>query len=85
VDAEALARIKTQLRAAQIYAKDNVDGLARRYGEALATGLTVEDVQAWPDALQAVTAGDVMAAARTVLDRRNAVTGHLTKDEEQAL
>lgn len=85
VDAEALARIKTQLRAAQIYAKDNVDGLARRYGEALATGLTVEDVQAWPDALQAVTAEDVMAAARTVLDRRNAVTGHLTKDEEQAL
>lgn len=81
VDPEALDRIKTQLRAAQIYGRDNIDGLARRYGEALTTGLTVADVQAWPDVLQAVTAEDVMAAAKSVLNRQTAVTGWLTKPE----
>lgn len=81
VDPEALDRIKTQLRAAQIYGRDNIDGLARRYGEALTTGLTVADVQAWPDVLQAVTAEDVMAAAKAVLNRDTAVTGWLTKTE----
>ncbi|HEX9856844.1 MAG TPA: insulinase family protein, partial [Paracoccaceae bacterium] len=81
IDPEAFARIQTQLRAAEIYARDNVDGLARRYGEALTTGLTVQDVQAWPEVLQAVTPEDVMAAAAEVLDRRRAVTAWLTKDE----
>ena len=81
VDLAAFARIQTQLRAAQIYARDDVDGLARRYGTALTAGLTIADVQAWPDILQAVTPDDVMAAARDVLDRHKAVTGWLTKDE----
>jgi len=85
VDEAAFQRIKTQIRAAQIYGKDNVDGLARKYGEALAIGLTVEDIQSWPDVLQAVTPEDVMAAAAEVLDRRRAVTGHLVKAEENAL
>jgi zinc protease len=77
VDPAALDRIKTQVRAAQIYSQDSAGALAQRYGEALAIGLTVEDVKAWPDALQAVTAENVMAAARSVLDRRRSVTGHL--------
>ena len=85
VDLVAFERIKTQIRAAEIYDKDSVDGLARRYGEALAVGLTIEDIQSWPDVLQAVTPEDVMAAAAEVLDRRNAVTGHLVKSEENAL
>ena len=45
-------------------------GWPASYGEALTTGLTIADMQAWPDVLQAVTAEDVMAAAREVLDRR---------------
>jgi zinc protease len=81
VDAAHLERIKMQLRAAQIYARDNVDSIANRYGRALTQGLTVDDVQAWPDILQAVTADDVMAAARMVLDRRQAVTGWLMAEE----
>jgi zinc protease len=81
VDAAAFARVKTQIRAANIYARDNVDGLARRYGEALTSGLTIADVQAWPDVLQAVTEEDVMAAARMVLDRNQAVTGWLQAEE----
>ena len=82
IDPAQFARIKTQIRAGEIYARDNVGTLARRYGEGLATGLTVEDVQAWPDTLQAVTEADVMAAAREVLDRRHSVTGWLTTPED---
>ncbi|MEZ5753593.1 MAG: pitrilysin family protein [Paracoccaceae bacterium] len=80
-DPEDLARIRTQIRAADIYARDDADGLARRYGEALANGLTIDDVRQWPEILGAVTAEDVMAAARLVLDRRKAVTGYLQREE----
>jgi zinc protease len=82
VDPEQFERIKTQLRAAEIYARDNVDGLARRYGGALASGLTVADVQAWPDVLQAVTPEDVLEAARMVLDRRQSVTMWVVPNRE---
>lgn len=76
-----LARIKTQIKASEIYAKDSAGGLARTYGEALSVGLTVQDVQDWPTILQSVTAEDVMAAAKQVLTRNNAVTGYLTNEE----
>ncbi len=75
VDTEAFERVKTRIRAATIYGQDDVNRLARRYGEALTTGLTVADVQAWPDVLDAVTEADVLAAALEVFDRRRAVTG----------
>ena len=82
VDEEALERIKMQVRASEIYARDNVDGIARRYGQALTSGLTVEDVQAWPDLLQAVTGEDVIAAARAIFRPEGSVTGYLMKAEE---
>ncbi|MEO0939316.1 MAG: pitrilysin family protein [Pseudomonadota bacterium] len=81
VDPEQLERIKMQLRASQIYARDSASGVANRYGRALTSGLTVEDVQAWPDVLQAVTAEDIMAAAEMVLRKDTSVTGYLTRPE----
>ena len=83
VPAEEFERIRMQIRASQIYAKDDVQGLARRYGEALATGLTIEDVQSWPETLMAVTEADVMAAAKQVFNKHNAVTGVLMREEGQ--
>lgn len=83
-DPDDFARIKTQTRAAQIYARDNVGGLARQYGEALAVGLTLEDVQSWPGVLDSVTPEDVVAVAREVLDKRRAVTGWLVPEQETA-
>lgn len=77
VDPADLARIKTQVRAAEIYARDDAGDLARSYGAALAVGLTVQDVQDWPAVLDAVTAEDVMAAARAVLIPEHSVTGWL--------
>ncbi|MDB6453949.1 M16 family metallopeptidase [Falsirhodobacter sp. 20TX0035] len=81
VDAAQLDRIKTQLRASDIYNRDDSGGLANEYGAALAVGLTVQDVQDWPRALQDVTAEQVLAAARKVLDRRQSVTGWLEQEE----
>ncbi|WP_416384531.1 M16 family metallopeptidase [Roseovarius sp. Pro17] len=78
VDADQLERIKMQVRAAQIYARDDVNGLANRYGAALASGLSIQDVQDWPAILQDVTAEDVMQAARDVFQLQNSVTGYLT-------
>ncbi|RYH09657.1 pitrilysin family protein [Tropicimonas sp. IMCC6043] len=78
VDRETFERLKTQLRAEMIYSKDQIQGLARRYGEALTSGLTVEDVQAWPEILQQVTPEDVEAAAARLFDKRRSVTGYLT-------
>lgn len=81
VDPEQLDRIKLQIRADQIYARDDVDRIANRYGQALSAGLTVEDVQAWPDILDAVTAEDIVQAARDVFDKRASVTGWLMRKE----
>ena len=80
-DLDAFARIKTQIRAADIYARDDAEGLAYRYGEGLANGLSIEDIKAWPAVLDSVTPEDVLAAARQVFDRKAAVTGYLIKQE----
>lgn len=79
VDAEQFARIKMQIRAEQIYEQDDVQALANRYGSALTSGLTIKDVQDWPQILQDVTADDVIAAAAMLLDKKRAVTGWLAK------
>ena len=84
VDLEQFERLKTQVRASEIYGRDSLQDLARRYGEALTSGLTVADVQAWPEVLQAVTPDDVVAAAERLFDRRRAVTGYLTKSDPAA-
>ncbi|TRW99625.1 insulinase family protein [Paracoccus sp. M683] len=91
-DAEDLERVKTGIRAARIYAQDSAHGRAYDYGQGLTTGLTIEDVNDWPDILAEVTADDVMTAAREVLDSDASVTGWLlpapaqdanTKEETQ--
>ena len=78
-DPAALERIRTQVRAGEIYARDNVESLANRYGQELSVGLSMADIDGWDEALSAVTAEDVMAVAKKVLDRKNAVTGWLTR------
>jgi zinc protease len=77
VTADELESAKSRLLADAVYAQDNQATLARWYGSALATGLTVETVQAWPAAIRAVTGDAVREAARTWLDRRASVTGYL--------
>lgn len=77
VDPEQLDRIKMQLRASQIYARDDVESIANRYGRALTSGLTIADVKAWPEILEAVTEEDILQAAEMVFALDNSVTGWL--------
>ena len=72
-----LARVKTQLVASATYQRDSQYSLASAYGQALAIGLTVADVQSWPQRIDAVTAQSVRNVAVTSLIRREAVTLYL--------
>jgi zinc protease len=80
VRAEDLERVKTQLIAEAIYAQDNQATLARWYGAALSSGLSIEDIRTWPERIRAVTAEQVRAAAQKWLDKKRSVTGYLIKD-----
>jgi zinc protease len=80
IRAEDLERVKTQLIAEAIYAQDNQATMARWYGGALTTGLSIEDIRSWPDRIRAVTAEQVRAVAQKWLDKKRSVTGYLIKD-----
>ena len=84
VDDEQLARLKMQFRASEIYARDNVKGLANAYGAALTSGLQLQDIEAWPDIVQGVTAEEIIEAAKAVFVKEKSVTGWLMKDEGDA-
>lgn len=84
IDKEALDRIKSSLRASEIYEMDSVVSRAQKYGRALTQGLTVEDVAAWPDIVQSITPDQIKAAAERVLDLNQSVTGWVVGSPEQA-
>ena len=84
IDPERMESIRTQLRASEIYALDNTQSIAQRYGAALTQSLTVEDVQAWPQVLQSVTVEDIKAVAAKVLNKDQSVTGWVVANEEEA-
>ena len=80
IRSEDLERVKTQLIAEAIYAQDNQATLARWYGGALTSGLSIDDIRSWPDRIRAVTAEQVRDAAQKWLDKKRSVTGYLIKD-----
>lgn len=79
-----LARAKTRLVADAVYAQDSQVALAQWYGASLAAGLTLADIASWPERIEAVTAADIVRAAR-LLDRRCSVAGFLLPDPPPAL
>ena len=83
VDLNQLNRIKKQLRASDIYAQDDIFGLARLYGSALMSGLSIKDVQDWPDLLQEVSPDQIIEIAKGLRDKRNAVTGFFNKPTDE--
>ena len=76
-DPADLERVKAQIEAARVYKLDSAHGRAYDYGQGLAVGLSIRDVNDWPDILAAVTADDVMRVAKTVLGSKASVTGWL--------
>jgi zinc protease len=77
INADELERAKTRLIADTIYDLDSQASLARQFGSALTTGMEVKDVLDWPEQIRAVTAEQVIAAAKKVLLLRQSVTGLL--------
>ena len=75
--ADELARAKSVLVANAIYARDSGEGMANYYGEGLTFGLTIADLDAWPDRISAVTAEQVKAVALKYLTPPRSVTGTL--------
>lgn len=70
-------RAKARLKANVAYARDSLHTAARVLGEALTTGQSVADVEAWPGRIAQVTPEQVNAAAKAVLDDKASVTGIL--------
>ncbi|UIJ71260.1 pitrilysin family protein [Aurantimonas sp. HBX-1] len=77
VNEDELERAKNRVRKNMIYLRDSQTAMARRYAAALSTGRTIEDVEAWPERVEAVTVEEVNAVARKYLQERRSVTGHL--------
>jgi zinc protease len=80
IRSEDLERVKTQLIAETIYAQDNQATLARWYGGAMTTGLSIEDIRNWPERVRAVTADQVRNIVHKWFDKKRSVTGYLIKD-----
>jgi zinc protease len=72
------ARAKTQLIANYTYQHDNQYLLAQDYGTALSIGLTIEDVEDWPNRIRSVQAADVRKVAQTYLKKEESVTGRMS-------
>ncbi len=78
VPAEELDKAKQRLMDSAVFARDSASTAARVIGQALSTGLTIDDVEDWPNRIAAVTLEDVNAAARAVLsDDSGSVTAVL--------
>ncbi len=77
VTEEELQRAKTVLLAEAVYARDSLGKAARVFGQGLTVGQSIDQIEAWPDQVRAVTAEDVRAAAEAVLQPQRSVTGWL--------
>ena len=72
-----------RMQAEAIFARDSLGGPPRILGNALMTGQTLADVEAWPDRIGQVTKADIKAAARAVLNGSGAVTTRLSQKLEE--
>jgi len=84
VTAGELDRAKKAFIADFVYESDSQTALARRYAEGALLGMTIEQVNNWPDAIRKVTAEDIKRAAVNHFDIRRSVTGTLIPSPAEA-
>ncbi len=77
VSDEEVASAKKRLAAQAVFARDPLSAGPRVIGQALTSGRSIEEVEAWPDRILSVTAEEIMLAARKVLNQNQSVTGLL--------
>jgi zinc protease len=78
VTQDELKRARASQVAEFVYSSDSLSRMARQYGWRLAAGMTIADVEEWPDRLKQVTVDDIRAVARKYLVENRSVTGILT-------
>jgi len=69
---------KTRLVADHIYQNDNQFLAGQDYGTGLSIGLSIADIEDWPNRIKAVQAAAVKNAAENYLIRTEAVTGRMS-------
>lgn len=80
VEARDVADAKQRLKRAAIFARDSLMTPAYAFGMALATGQTVNDVESWPDRIDAVSVDDVNAALRAMVAGKKQLSSALLPD-----
>ena len=83
VKEEEVRQAQAQLIADATYERDNIQSVARIFGAALTSGGSIEEVEAWPERVRAVTAEEILAAARALFDIRRSVTGFLLPEGKE--
>lgn len=84
VTEKEVAEAATRLQNAAIFARDGLHGPATIVGEALAIGLSLDDVEGWPARIAKVTVADVNKAIKRVLGRKGSVTALLLPEAPEA-
>ena len=71
---QEIERAKRRMLADAVYARDNLTTGAQVLGQALAVGLSIEDVEEWPQRISAVNKETMAQAAELVIDAARSVT-----------
>ncbi len=81
ISAAEVDRVEKRLQASALYSRDGLSGVARIIGASLVTGRSLEEIEAWPERIGAVTPEEIMAVARQVLKDDAAVTAVLLPEK----
>jgi zinc protease len=81
-----LAEAKTRLKDSSVFDRDSIQGPAMLFGQVLATGGSIDDVEYWPSQIDGVTMGMIEDVAKRYLDpdnfnRRPYLTGIMLPDK----
>jgi zinc protease len=84
VTEDEVSRAVRRLQDSAVTARDSLMGPAQVIARGLTIGLSLEEIEAWPERIGAVTVEEVNAAARAVLGGGGAVTTQLLPADEAA-
>jgi zinc protease len=80
IDDKTVAEAKSRLTREAVFARDSLLAPGYAFGMAITTGHTVDDVESWPDRINAVTTDEVNMALHNLVASPYAVTGLLLPD-----
>jgi zinc protease len=78
ISQEELARVQAQIEANRVFEEDSLFFQAMKLGEAATIGLDLAELHAYPERIRAVTADQVIAAAKRWLVKENLSVAQLT-------